>query len=106
MLLYQGITPETEEAIVAEIQHSVSEWEPRVRISKVVNVSKVDDTEQNTIKLEIWYTVPSLSDEQFKYTYSTDERVRSASARKTYIGDATGDVLGGIETSAAGRQHK
>jgi len=29
-MLYRGITPETEEAIVAEIRHSISEWEPRV----------------------------------------------------------------------------
>ena len=32
MLLYSGITPATEEKIVAEIRHCISEWEPRVEI--------------------------------------------------------------------------
>ena len=67
--LYQGIIPETSEQIVAEIRHCVSEWEPRVNITDVVDVSTTDDHEDNTIHLEIRYTIPELSDEQYSYSF-------------------------------------
>ncbi len=67
--LYQGIVPETSEQIVAEIKHCVSEWEPRVSITSVVDASTVDDHEDNTIHLEIKYTIPELSDEEYSYSF-------------------------------------
>ena len=69
-MLYNGITPQTSEAIVAEIKHSISQWEPRVKVQKVVNVSDVTDTENNTIHIRIIYTIPALSDAQFWYDYT------------------------------------
>ena len=69
-LLYEGITQQTEEAIAAEIRGSVSEWEPRVSIVDIRNVSTVDDTENNTIHLEVIFTIPSLSEEQYTYSFS------------------------------------
>lgn len=69
MLLYEGITPITEERIIAEIRHCVSVWEPRVQIIEVRDVSTIDDTENNTIHLEIVYVIPSLSNEQYSYSF-------------------------------------
>ena len=69
-LLYEGITPQTEEAIAAEIRGCVSEWEPRVQIVEIRNISTVDDTEDNTIHLEVVFTIPSLSEEQYTYSFS------------------------------------
>lgn len=67
--LYQGITPETSEQVMAEIRHCVSEWEPRVNITRVVDASTVDDHEDNTIHLEIMYTIPELSEEEYNYSF-------------------------------------
>lgn len=69
-LLYEGITPVTEEAIMAEIRMCVSEWEPRVQIVSVVNASTIDDTEDNTIHIQVIFTIPSLGDEQYAYSFS------------------------------------
>lgn len=63
-ILYEGITPFNVERIIAEIRHCVSEWEPRVEIQKVVNASNVDDTEDNTVHIEVLYTIPGLTQEQ------------------------------------------
>lgn len=69
-LLYEGITPITEERIVAEIHRCVSEWEPRASIVKIQNVSTVDDTEDNTIHLQVVFTIPQLDDEQYTYSFT------------------------------------
>ena len=69
-LLYEGITPQTEERIVAEIRHLVSEWEPRASISEVIDVSTIEDTEDNVIHLNIVFTIPALSDKQYLYDFS------------------------------------
>lgn len=69
-LLYEGINAQTEEAIVAEIRQSVSEWEPRAQITEVRNVSTIDDTEDNTIHLEVIFTIPGLSEEQYSYSFT------------------------------------
>ena len=66
-LLYEGITEQTEERVAAEIRHCVSEWEPRAQIVEIRNISTDDDTENNTIHLEIIYTIPALNDEQYSY---------------------------------------
>jgi len=68
--LYEGITDQNIEAIVAEVKHCVSKWEPRVVVDKVVNVQTVDDTERNTVRLDIVYHIVGLNDEQFRYTYT------------------------------------
>lgn len=63
-LLYEGITDFNVEQIMAEIRHCVTEWEPRVQIQKVVNASGIDDTEDNTVRIEVVYTVPGLTGNQ------------------------------------------
>lgn len=68
--LYEGITDQNIEAIVAEIRHCVSKWEPRVVVDKVVNVQSTDDTENNTVRLDVVYHIIGLDDEQFRYTYT------------------------------------
>ncbi len=67
--LYQGIIPETSEKIVAEIRHCISEWEPRVSLTEVADVSTTEDHEDNVIHLEIRYTIPDISDEQYSYSF-------------------------------------
>ena len=68
-LLYEGITPETEERIASEIHSCVSEWEPRISITEIRDISTTDDTENNTIHLEVVFTIPSLTDEQYHYSF-------------------------------------
>ena len=69
-LLYEGITPETEEQIVAEIRKCVSEWEPRASIVEIRNASTVDDTEDNTIHIEVVFTINGLDDQQYIYSFT------------------------------------
>ena len=66
----EGITAETEERIVAEIRHCVSEWEPRASIVEIRNISNVDDTEDNTIHIEVVFTIAGLDDQQFTYSFT------------------------------------
>lgn len=61
--LYEGITQQNVEMITAEIHHCVSEWEPRVIIDRVVNVQNTEDTENNTVRLDIYYHIKGLDDE-------------------------------------------
>ena len=68
--LYEGITEFTAESITAEIRRCIAEYEPRVRIVSINNVSNINDTENNTIQIDIVFTIPSLSKEQFIYSYT------------------------------------
>ena len=70
MLLYEGITPLTEERIVAEIRHCVSEWEPRASIVNIYNASTIEDTEDNTIHIEVTFTINGLDDQQYSYSFT------------------------------------
>lgn len=72
MLLYEGITQLTEERIIAEIRGCVTEWEPRVQIVDIRNISTVDNTEDNTICIDVVFTIPSLSDEEYVYSFTYD----------------------------------
>ena len=67
--LYQGITQFNVEQIMSGIRSLCSRWEPRVRIVEVVDKSTVEDTEDNTVHLEIVFTIPGLSDRQYTYSY-------------------------------------
>ena len=68
-LLYEQITEYNVEQIISEIKSVCLKYEPRVNIVKIVNVSSVDDTENNTVRLEIIFTIPSLGPEQYNYSY-------------------------------------
>ena len=70
MLLYEGITPMTEEAIIAEIRSCVSEWEPRIQITSIVNASTIEDTEDNVIHIQVMFIIPALGNEQYTYDFS------------------------------------
>ena len=67
-MLYEGITPWTQEKIASEIHRCINQWEPRVTIKEIQNLSTVEDTENNTIHIEVIYTIPSLTDDQL-YSY-------------------------------------
>ena len=68
-MLYEQITEYNVEQIVAEIRGVVLKYEPRVNIIKVINVSDINDTENNTVRLDIIFTIPSLGNEQYNYSY-------------------------------------
>ncbi len=73
--LYEGITNQNKELIMAEIQKCITQWEPRVQLVRVVDTSTVNDTENNTVKIDIIYIIPSLSFEQYVYTYEVPQIV-------------------------------
>ena len=68
--LYEGITEFNVEQIMSEIRSLTLRWEPRVNIVKVVNVSTIQQTEENTVELRIVFTIPSISDEQYQYSFT------------------------------------
>lgn len=68
--LYQGITDVTSKQIVAEINRAIGMWEPRVSVEKVVDMTTDEDRENNIIQIDIVFSIPSLSREQFHYTYT------------------------------------
>lgn len=67
--LYEPITDENQERIVAEIKSCVLRWEPRAIVDRVVKATTVDDVEENTVKLDIYYRIKGLDDRQFMYQY-------------------------------------
>jgi phage baseplate assembly protein W len=69
LYLYEPITEENQERIVAEIKAAVMKWEPRVTVDRVVKVTDVSDVEENTVRLDIYYTIKGLNGRQFKYEY-------------------------------------
>lgn len=68
--LYEGITEQNKEMISAEIRGLCLRWEPRVQIVEVKPINNVNDTENNTVMLDIIFTIPSLSSKQYKYSYT------------------------------------
>lgn len=75
-LLYNGITEFNKEQIAAEVRACVTKWEPRVQIDKIVDLGTVDDDENNTVHLEIVYSIPGLTDSQqyvYDYQYNRSE---------------------------------
>lgn len=68
--LFDGITDFTAESIIAEIRRCIAEYEPRVNVVSINNASTTNDTENNTIQIDIVFTIPSLSREQFIYSYT------------------------------------
>ena len=67
--LYEPITEENQERIVAEIRACVIRSEPRVIVDRIVKATSIDDIEENTVKLDIYYRIKGLSDKQFMYQY-------------------------------------
>lgn len=71
--LYEGLTDSNKELIMAEIRKCITQWEPRVQLERVVDISTVSDTEHNTVKIEIIYSIPSLSPQQYSYIYEAQQ---------------------------------
>lgn len=67
--LYQGITEFNVEQIMSTIRSLSSRWEPRVNIVDVFDASDVNDTEDNTVHIKIVFTIPSISDSQYEYSF-------------------------------------
>lgn len=73
--LYHGITNQNVEAIIAEVKHCFVEWEPRAQLESVQDISNINDTEDNTVQIQIIYSIPSLSPEQYSYTIEVEKTV-------------------------------
>lgn len=67
--LYEPITEDNQERIVAEIKSCVIKWEPRVIVDRIVKSTSINDIENNTVKLDIYFTVKGLNNQQFIYQY-------------------------------------
>ena len=50
----------------------MTDWEPRASIVEIRNVSTIDDTEDNVIHIDVVFTIPSLDDEQYVYSFTYD----------------------------------
>ena len=68
--LYEGITEENKEAIVAEIRGVCLKYEPRINVVDIIPVNDINDQENNTVRLDIKFEIPGLTDEQFRYSYT------------------------------------
>jgi len=67
--LYEGITQFNQEQITSEIRSCVMKYDPRVIIDTITNRSTIDDTEDNTIVLDISYHIKGLPDKIFNKQY-------------------------------------
>lgn len=73
--LYEGITPYNTEQIMAEIRHCFDAWEPRAKLEQVINRTNVNDVENNTVVIDIVYSIPSLTNEQYMYRIEVEKPV-------------------------------
>lgn len=71
--LYEGITEYNQEAIMSEIRRCFFEWEPRAVLDDVINLTNVGDIEDNTVRIDIIYSVPSLNMRQISYIYEVQK---------------------------------
>lgn len=64
-LLYEPINSYNNEKIVSEIKSAVAKYEPRAEIDKIIAENVLDNTENNTIELEIIWHVTGLPLEKY-----------------------------------------
>ena len=60
-LLYEGITEQNKDAIVAEIKSAVTTQEPRVEIIDVIDMTNAYEVENSGVCLQIICTIPALT---------------------------------------------
>ena len=60
-LLYEGITEQNKDAIVAEIKSAVTTQEPRVEIIDVIDMTNAYEVENSGVCLQIIFTIPALT---------------------------------------------
>lgn len=64
-LLYEPINTYNNEKIVSEIKSAVAKYEPRAEIDKIYVENDLNNTENNTIELEIIWHVTGLPNEKY-----------------------------------------
>lgn len=69
MMLYEGITPYTEQIIASEIRSMVTEWDPRIQIAEIRDTTTVNDQEDNTIRIDVVFSIPQLDDQLYSYSF-------------------------------------
>lgn len=67
--LYNGITEYSMEPVMVEIRYIISTFDNRIKLIQVVDSSTDSDHENNTISLDIIYSIPSLSNVNYIYTH-------------------------------------
>lgn len=72
--LYEGLTDINIEQVVAEIQNSVSKYEPRVHIEELRNVTTTDNADDNTVVIDVVYTIDGITDKKYRYRYVSDKK--------------------------------
>ena len=60
-LLYEGITEQNKDAIVAEIKSAATTYEPRVEIIDVIDMTNAYEVENSGVCLQIIFTIPALT---------------------------------------------
>lgn len=68
-LLYEGITTQNAQNIIAEIKYAINTWEPRITVNDIYDASTTDDHNNNQIHLIVVYSIPTLSDQKYQYDY-------------------------------------
>lgn len=64
-ILYNPINTYTSEQIISSIKFALDKYEPRAEIDKIINNNFIDDTEHNTIELEIIWHAKGIPDTKY-----------------------------------------
>lgn len=75
MMLYEGITPYNEQQIVSEIKGAVSQWDPRIKILEVKDVTSTADEEDNSVRVEVIFQIVGLDEEMYSYNFKYNKTV-------------------------------
>ena len=68
--LYNGITTFNVEQVVAEVYSNAEQFDERIVIDDILVISTDEDTDDNTVTLQIVYHIAGLSKEHYTYEYS------------------------------------
>lgn len=76
--IYDGITEASKEKIQAAVYSAISKYEPRIKIVEITyDQMTTDDIDHNTVKLIVYYEIPSLNVYKQSYTLLYDSRYSS-----------------------------
>jgi phage baseplate assembly protein W len=71
LYLYEPMTPQVLNDIQREVRDMITRWEPRVKIANI-NIETFPD--DNEIKIQIEYSIPTLSNEILSFSTILNER--------------------------------
>jgi phage baseplate assembly protein W len=68
--LYEGITPYNIEEVIAQIKTDILKFDSRILIDRIEDISSVEEVDDNTINLRIFFHIQNLPDKLYSYVYS------------------------------------